>query len=66
MMASRGMGDINPKKMPGKKTVRRKDDPDKVATYRDGGETKDELKPYVQGQITSDKYGSGEIGRAHV
>lgn len=24
MMASRGMGDINPKKMPGKKAVRRK------------------------------------------
>ena len=45
MMASLGMGDINPKKMPGKKTVRRKDDPDKVATYRDGGKTKDELKP---------------------
>ena len=64
MMASRGMGDINPKKMPGKKTVRRKDDPDKVATYRDGGETKDELKPYIQGQITSDKYGSGGGGRA--
>jgi hypothetical protein len=64
MMASRGMGAIRASKMPGKKTVRRKDDPDKVATYRDGGKTKDELKPYVQGQITSDKYGSGGGGRA--
>ena len=64
MMASRGMGAIRASKMPGKNTVRRKDDPDKVATYRDGGETKDELKPYVQGQITSDKYGSGGGGRA--
>jgi hypothetical protein len=64
MMASRGMGAINPKKMPGKKEITRKDDPGKVAAYKEGGEIKDELKPYVQGVINSDKYGSGGGGRA--
>ena len=63
-MSSRGMGAINPKKMPGKKEITRKDDPNKVAVYKDGGETKDDFKPYVQGQINSDKYGSGGGGRA--
>ncbi len=37
MMASRGMGNINPKKMPGKKTVRRKDKPQTVDMYAEGG-----------------------------
>jgi hypothetical protein len=37
MMASRGMGNINPKKMPGKKIVRRKDQPQDVDMYADGG-----------------------------
>jgi hypothetical protein len=40
MMASRGMGAINPKKMPGKKVIHRKDDPNKVAVYKDGGKVK--------------------------
>jgi hypothetical protein len=31
------MGDINPSKMPGKKTIKRKDDPDKVEMYAGGG-----------------------------
>jgi hypothetical protein len=31
------MGDINPSKMPGKKTITRKDDPNKVAMYKKGG-----------------------------
>jgi hypothetical protein len=89
MRPSRGMGDINPKKMPGKKEITRKDDPNKVAMYKKGGlakqaataiamkeagkkpkkmgaggETKDEFKPYIQGQINSDKYGAGGGGRA--
>ena len=34
------MGDINPSKMPGKKTIKRKDDPNKVAMYAEGGKTK--------------------------
>jgi hypothetical protein len=31
------MGDINPSKMPGAKTIRRKDNPDEVTVYAKGG-----------------------------
>jgi len=37
MRASRGMGAINPSKMPGKKVITRKDDPNKVDMYAEGG-----------------------------
>ncbi len=37
MRASRGMGDIRASKMPGKKIIRRKDNPDDVAMYAKGG-----------------------------
>jgi hypothetical protein len=37
MMASRGMGDISPSKMPKGKTITRKDDPNKVEMYKRGG-----------------------------
>jgi len=39
MRPSRGMGCINPKKMPGNKprVIHRKDDPDKVDVYKQGG-----------------------------
>ena len=37
MMASRGMGDIAPSKMPKAKTITRKDDPNKVEMYAEGG-----------------------------
>jgi hypothetical protein len=37
MMASRGMGDIMPSKMPKAKTITRKDDPNKVDMYAEGG-----------------------------
>jgi len=37
MLASRGMGAIDPSKMPGKKTITRKDDPNQVAVYAEGG-----------------------------
>lgn len=40
MMASRGMGAVNPSKMPGKKTITRKDDPNEVAMYKRGGGVK--------------------------
>ena len=40
MRACRGMGAINPSKMPGAKTVRRKDNPDEVTMYAKGGESK--------------------------
>jgi hypothetical protein len=37
MMASRGMGAIAPSKMPKGKTIKRKDDPNKVEMYAEGG-----------------------------
>jgi hypothetical protein len=37
MMASRGMGAMNPSKMPKKKTIHRKDKPQDVAMYAEGG-----------------------------
>ena len=37
MRPSRGMGDINPSKMPGKKTIKRKDNPEDVEMYSGGG-----------------------------
>ena len=36
-MASRGMGDISPSKMPKGKKITRKDDPNKVDMYAEGG-----------------------------
>jgi len=40
MIASRGMGDIRASKMPKAKTVIRKDDPNKVKMFKEGGESK--------------------------
>lgn len=40
MMSSRGMGAINPSKMPDKKEITRTDDPNKVAMYKRGGKVK--------------------------
>lgn len=40
MRPSRGMGDMKASKMPGKKTIRRKDNPDDVAVYAKGGKAK--------------------------
>ena len=40
MRPSRGMGIINPSKMPKAKTITRKDDPNKVTMYAKGGESK--------------------------
>ncbi len=37
MMASRGMGAIRASKMPGKKVIRRKDEPQDVDMYAEGG-----------------------------
>lgn len=37
MRASRGMGDINPSKMPKGKTIHRKDNPNDVEFYKKGG-----------------------------
>jgi hypothetical protein len=43
MMSSRGMGNINPKKMPGKKVIHRKDKPQDVDMYAEGGKTKSKV-----------------------
>jgi len=40
MRASRGMGDMKASKMPGKKIIKRKDNPDDVAVYAKGGKAK--------------------------
>ena len=40
MRPSRGMGIINPSKMPKAKTIIRKDDPNKVKMYAKGGESR--------------------------
>ena len=40
MRPSRGMGIMNPSKMPKAKTITRKDDPNKVKMYAKGGESK--------------------------
>jgi hypothetical protein len=44
MMASRGMGDINPSKMPGAKKKKRRDDTD-FTQYKKGGEVWDKPRP---------------------
>ena len=43
MMASRGMGIINPSKMPKKKVIHRTDNPDNVDMYAEGGTTKSKV-----------------------
>jgi hypothetical protein len=45
MMASRGMGDISPSKMPGKKVIHRTDNPQNVDMYAEGGEVWDKPNP---------------------
>ena len=45
MRPSRGMGDIMPSKMGRKKVITRKDDPNKVAMYAEGGEVWDKPNP---------------------
>ena len=42
-MASRGMGAIRPSKMPKKKVIHRKDDPNDVDMYAKGGATKSKV-----------------------
>ena len=50
MRPSRGMGDINPSKMPNKKVIRRKDNPDSVNFYEKGGKVA-EKKNWIAGAI---------------
>ena len=43
MRPSRGMGDIAPSKMPKAKTIRRKDNPNDVTMYAEGGDVKSKV-----------------------
>ena len=43
MRPSRGMGAIAPSKMPGKKVIHRKDNPNDVDLYADGGKVKSKV-----------------------
>jgi len=45
MMPSRGMGDVNPSKMPKKKVIHRTDNPNDVDLYAKGGEVWDKPRP---------------------
>jgi hypothetical protein len=58
MMSSRGMGAIRPSKMPKGKTVVRKDNPNDVEVYKEGGGvnaagnyTKPELRKRIVSQV---------------
>ena len=56
MRASRGMGAILPSKMPGKKVITRKDDPNKVDMYAEGGKVNaagNYTKPGLRKKIVS-------------
>lgn len=56
MMASRGMGDIRASKMPKGKTVVRKDNPNDVEVYKEGGEVNaagNYTKPSLRKRIVS-------------
>jgi len=50
MRPSRGMGDIMPSKMGRKKVITRKDDPNKVAMYKEGGAVWDKERPKELGK----------------
>ena len=50
MLASRGMGAIRPSKMPEKKVITRKDDPNQVDYYADGGEVWSKPRPQKLGK----------------
>jgi len=56
-MASRGMGAIAPSKMPKAKTIERKDDPNKVEMYAEGGKVNaagNYTKPSLRKKIVSE------------
>jgi hypothetical protein len=56
MMPSRGMGDINPSKMPKGKKIIRKDDPNKVDLFAKGGKVNaagNYTKPGLRKKIVS-------------
>lgn len=48
MRASRGMGAMKASKMPGKKTIKRKDNPDDVSVYAKGGKAKLDISKAIK------------------
>ena len=69
MMASRGMGAVNPSKMPKAKTIIRKDDPNKVKMFKAGGESKvnqagNYTKPGMRKKLFEQIKASGTQGTA--
>jgi len=67
MRASRGMGAINPSKMPKAKTIRRKDNPDQVTEYKEGGLSKvneagNYTKPGMRKSLFNSIKGGGKGG----
>ena len=56
MRSSRGMGAISPSKMPKKKTIQRKDNPNDVEVYKKGGKVnaaENYTKPSLRKNIVS-------------
>jgi hypothetical protein len=56
MRSSRGMGAISPSKMPKAKTIKRKDNPDDVTMYAEGGKVNaagNYTKPSLRKKIVS-------------
>ena len=66
MRSSRGMGAISPYKMPKAKTIKRKDNPDDVTMYAEGGKvnaagnyTKPSLRKKIVSQVkAADTHGT--------
>jgi hypothetical protein len=55
------MGAVNPSKMPGKRVVKRKDNPDEVAMYNEGGGVKFDLDSLSYGKGTAGASGKISI-----
>ena len=68
MRPSRGMGIINPSKMPNAKTIKRKDDPNEITMYDEGGRVpkpvESDYSMRVTGEGGANEYGSSFGGRA--
>ena len=68
MRSSRGMGIINPSKMPKAKTIKRKDNPNEVEMFDDGGRVpkpvESDYSMRVIGGGSANEYGAGLGGRA--
>ena len=62
MRASRGMGAINPSKMPKKKVIHRTDDPNTVDMYAEGGEVETKFEPVRTNYGVRAMGGAGEMG----